>query len=155
MALSILYVANALKLCLTTLPPNTSFESIHSLAKRSTPVQMSMYKHALQLYKLFNSNNMSEDWISLNIQQNFNRRNNTIQLINASNYKVGRNLLVNRFLNLNNKINFTWFNDSFNTFKVKCKQLLLWNNFVTVIWHTSSSNYTNDSVTNLYFLNVN
>ena len=117
--------ANALKLCLTTLPPNTSFESIHSLAKRSTPVQMSMYKHALQLYKLFNSNNMSEDWISLNIQQNFNRRNNTIQLINASNYKVGRNLLVNRFLNLNNKINFTWFNDSFNTFKVKCKQLLL------------------------------
>ena len=86
---------------------------------------MSTYKHALQLYKLFNSNNMSDDWISLNIQQNFNRRNNRIQLINASNYKVGRNLLVNRFLNLNNKINFTWFNDSFNTFKVKCKQLLL------------------------------
>ena len=86
---------------------------------------MSTYKHALQLYKLFNSNNMSDDWISLNIQQNFNRRNNRIQLINASYYKVGRNLLVNRFLNLNNKIKYTWFNDSFNTFKVKCKQLLL------------------------------
>ena len=26
---------------------------------------------------------------------------------------------------LNNKIKYTWFNDSFNTFKVKCKQLLL------------------------------
>ena len=106
-----------------------SQSATHSLAKWGTPVQMSTYKHALQLYKLFNSNNMSDDWISLNIQQNFNRRNKTIKLCNASNYKVGRNLLVNRFLNLNNKINFTWFNDSFNTFKVKCKQLLLWNHF--------------------------
>ena len=117
--------ANALKLCLTTLPQNTSFESIHSLAKRSTPYQISTYKHALQLFKLFNSSNMSDDWVSLNLQQNFNRRNDRIQLFNVSNYKVGRNLLVNRFLNLNNKINFSWFNESFDTFKVKCKQLLL------------------------------
>ena len=30
-----------------------------------------------------------------------------------------------RFKNQNNKIPYTWFNDTFNTFKVKCKQLLL------------------------------
>ena len=41
------------------------------------------------------------------------------------NYKVGRNILVNRFKYLNNKINYSWLNDSFNTFKVKCKHLLL------------------------------
>ena len=79
--------------------------------------------HALQFYKLFNSNNMSEDWVSLNVQQNFNGRNDRIQIFNVSNYKVGRNLLVNRFHNLNNKIIYSWFNESFNTFKVKCKQL--------------------------------
>ena len=72
-----------------------------------------------------NSNTMSDDWISLNIQQQFNGRNDHIQIYNISNYKVGRNLLCNRFKSLNNKIKFTWFNDSFNTFKVKCKQLLL------------------------------
>ena len=68
---------------------------------------------------------MSDDWIQLNFQQQFNGRNVNIQFFNVSNYKVGKNLLVNRFQNLNNKINFNWFNDSYNTFKVKCKQLFL------------------------------
>ena len=117
--------ANALKLCLTSLPPNTSFDTIHNLTKRATPPQMSIYKHALQLYKLYNSNIMTEDWISLNHQQIFNGRNEKFQVFNISTYKVGRNLLVNRFKSLNNKINLSWFNDSYNTFKVKCKQLLL------------------------------
>ena len=40
-------------------------------------------------------------------------------------YKVGQNQLVNRFHNLNNKICYSWFNDSFDTFKVKCKKLFL------------------------------
>ena len=84
-----------------------------------------VYKHALQLYKLFNSNTMSDDWISLNIQQNFNRRNEHIQIYNESNYKVGQNLLVNRFKTLNNKINYSWFHESFESFKVKCKNLFL------------------------------
>ena len=88
------------KLCLSNLPPNTSFESMHCLAKRGTPTQMSNYKHAIQIYKLFNSTNMSEDWISLNFQQNFNTRNTKIQTFNVSNYKVGQNLLVNRFKQL-------------------------------------------------------
>ena len=67
---------------------------------------------------------MSDDWISLNIQQNFNARNEQIQIFNKSNYKVGRNLVVNRFQSLNNKINYSWLNDSFESFKVKCKNLI-------------------------------
>ena len=86
---------------------------------------MSSYKHALQLYKLYNSENMADDWISLNIQQNFNGRNDKIQVFKQLNYKVGNNLMVNRLINLNNKIPYSWLNESLNTFKVKCKQLLL------------------------------
>ena len=49
-----------------------------------------------------NPTNVSDNWISLNVQQNFNGRNQHIQIFNKSNYKVGRNLLVNRFQSLNN-----------------------------------------------------
>ena len=68
---------------------------------------------------------MSDDWLSLNLQQNFNGRNEMIQFFNMSNYKVGRNLLVNRFRSLNNKIKLTWLNDSYESYKIKCKNLLL------------------------------
>ena len=86
---------------------------------------MSKYKHAIQLYKLHNSTMMTDDWVSLNFQQNFNGRNDKLQIFNVSNYKVGQNLLVNRLKQLNNKISFSWLNESFDSFKVKCKKLLL------------------------------
>ena len=113
------------KMCMTRLPLNTSFDSIHRLAKRGTPTQMCNYKHALQLYKLFNSETMTEDWVSLNFQQQFNGRRNRFQFFTSSNYKVGNNLMVNRFRQLNNKIDYNWLNESFNSYKIKCKKLFL------------------------------
>ena len=113
--------ANAIKLCITKITLNTS----HKLAKRGTPVQMSKFKHAIQLHKLYNSNNMSDDWVSLNMQQNFNRRLDKIQIISMSHYKVGQNLLVNRFKALNNTIDLLWLNESLNAFKLRCKKLFL------------------------------
>ena len=47
-----------------------------------------------------------------------------IELLNKD-YKVVRNLLVNRFQILNNKIDYSWFNASFESFKIKCKSLML------------------------------
>ena len=44
--------SNALKLCLSQLPLNTSFELIRRLTKRATPTQMSEYKHATTLQTL-------------------------------------------------------------------------------------------------------
>ena len=44
----------------------------------STPIDSYVYKHAIQLFKLFNSTNMSDDWITLNNQQNFYGRNGKI-----------------------------------------------------------------------------
>ena len=64
---------------------------------------------------------MSDDWINLNTQQNFNGRNLNVQIFNKSNYKVGKNLLVNRFKTLTNLIKY----ESYESFKVKCKNLLL------------------------------
>ena len=58
---------------------------------------MSEYKHAIQLFKLHNSTNMSDDWVELNFQQNYNGRNEKLQIFTTSNYKVGQNILVNRF----------------------------------------------------------
>ena len=74
---------------------------------------------------LYNSNTMTDDWISLNLQQNFNRRNEHFQIFKIANYKVGRNLMTNRFHPLNNKIKYSWLNDSFESYKIKCKTLLL------------------------------
>ena len=110
---------------MSKLPLNTSHDAIHRLAKRGTPEQMSTYKHALQLYKLFNSSNMTDDWVSLNDQQTFNGRNEHIHIYKKLNYKVGQNFLVNRFQPLNDKIKYTWFNDSFDSYKIKCKNLFL------------------------------
>ena len=86
---------------------------------------MSDYKHAIQLFKLYNSTNMSDDWVELNFQQNHNGRNEKLLIFTTSNYKVGQNLLVNRFKALNNKINLNCLNESLNSFKIKCKKLLL------------------------------
>ena len=68
---------------------------------------------------------MSDDWVSLNLQHNFNGRIEKIQVFNVSNYKVGQNLMVNRFKTINNKIEYSWFNESLNAFKLKCKTIFL------------------------------
>ena len=86
---------------------------------------MLKYKHSLQLYKLYNSEKMTSDWINLNTQQNFNGRINKFLVSNVSNYKIGKNQMVNRFCVLNNQIDLNWLNLSFNSYKIKCKELYL------------------------------
>ena len=48
-----------------------SFEQLHSMNERATPIKMMHYKLALQLYKNFNDVNQNETWMDLNFQQNF------------------------------------------------------------------------------------
>ena len=78
-----------------------------------------------QLYKLVNSETMTEDWVALNFQQQFNGRSHKFQFYTSYNYKVGQNLMVNRFRQLNNKIDYNWLNESFSSQKIKCKKLFL------------------------------
>jgi hypothetical protein len=46
-----------------------SYAELHSINDRAAPFQMMQYKHALLLFKIFNENTASPDWIQLNFTQ--------------------------------------------------------------------------------------
>ena len=48
-----------------------------------------------------------------------------ISIVDTSIHKVGRNNLINRLNTLSGKIKYEWLNYSFDTYKLKCKTLLL------------------------------
>ena len=97
-------LANALKICSTWTEENISFERLHQMNKRATPIKMYMYKLAIQLFKLYNSEIKSPDWIDLNFQQNFNGRSTKFLVSNCAKYKIGSHLLANRLSALNNSL---------------------------------------------------
>ena len=82
-----------------------SYERLHKLHKRATPVEVMKYKHALELYKLYNSEKQSEDWIDLKTQQAFKDRVQTIKVFD------------------NSRLNFFNFHISFKTFYAFCKTI--------------------------------
>lgn len=102
-----------------------SFKELHIINNRATPTQMSNYKLALTLFTLFNSQEPSADWVDLNFQQTFNQRNDKLTFFSTAKYKIGQNILCNRFKNLNNKIEHLWLNLSKMSFKIKCKSTFL------------------------------
>ena len=85
------------------------------------------YRMAIQLYKIYNAEERTDDWIDMNFQQNFNARNGKFQINDYSRLKIGRNVLCNRLNELNNQINLDWLNQSLISFKLKMKSLLLMN----------------------------
>ena len=48
-----------------------------------------------------------------------------VDIVGNSNTKVGKNLLVNRLVLINDKIKFDWLNLSLDGFKLKCKNIFL------------------------------
>ena len=102
-----------------------SFQRLHIITKRATPPQIMKYKLALQLHNLYNQENMSDDWLDLFFNQNFNARNNKANFGDTSNHKIGKNLLTNRLPILNNLIKFEWLNLNKEKFKLQCKELFL------------------------------
>ena len=117
--------ANALKLCTIGGGKDMSFENIHTMNMRATPEKMCVYKHSIQLHKLYNSTNQSIEWLHLNTQQNFNSRVTKFLISNSGKFKIGNNILTNRLTCLNNKIELDWLNLSLNSFKIHCKQKFL------------------------------
>ena len=101
-----------------------SYETLHTMNQRANPKQITFYKHALLLHKIYNDDS-NITWSDLFFSQHFNQRNQTIKFFNTANYKVGNNLLTNRFVLLNGKIELSWLNDSFNSYKIKCKTKFL------------------------------
>ena len=117
--------ARALKLCMHFDTNMYSFERIHSINKRATPEKFMIYKHAIQLFKLYNDGCDSLEWQFLNFNQVLTLRQTLFCTMKANLRRVGLNALANRLFILNNKIPLDWLNLSYNSFKIKCKEKLL------------------------------
>ena len=120
--------AKAIKTCVKYCTNDISFISLHDTYKRATPDKYQLYKLALCLFKLMNSNQpQSLEWVALNLNQILTSRQTTFKTSKNNRKKVGLNALANRFWILNGKIPLTWFNLSMETFKVKCKnEFVMW-----------------------------
>ena len=117
--------AKALKVCQHYPDPLISFIELHKISKRATPMMISEYKCALQLYKTFNECQPINEWVHLNFYQ-VNTSRQTKFLINRSNRtKIGRHSLCNRFHQLNGKIPLEWLGKSYLSYKILCKNLFL------------------------------
>ena len=117
--------ANALKICTPQYHDRMSYRELHSINNRATPDQMCLYKHSLLLYKLINLELPHLDWIDINFQQNFNNRSSYMNFFKTNRYKIGENIINNRLHIINAKIEYDWILWSFDSFKLKCKELFL------------------------------
>ena len=117
--------AAALKIMEQSQDNQIAFEQLHLLNARATPIKLMTYKLSLQLYKSYNDNQHNEIWISLNFQQMFNNRTDTILIADESKNRIGKNIIINRLSVLNGKVKLDWMNLSYNAYKLKCKNFFL------------------------------
>ena len=119
--------AAPLKYCVRFYDRNISYITLHAIVKRATPSQIMIYKHALLLHKIYNDENSSQEWLSLFFNQTFNNRAMAANFIDNSKFKVGKNLIENRLTLLNNKINYQMLNQTYESYKIACKNLFIKN----------------------------
>ena len=92
------------------------------------------------MYKLFKTCQPETEFINMNFQLNQNPRINQANYFLRQNYDTGKNILLNRFVHLNGKIEKSWLDLSLNSFKIRCKQLFLQSNSISWII-TQTNNY--------------
>ena len=95
------------------------------MADRALPEMMCLYRHAVTMFKLFNGIICDNEFIELNFQLYDNERNRNLTFTKNQRYDVGKNILLNRFCELNNMIPKDWLSLSLDTYKTKCKTLFL------------------------------
>ena len=78
-----------------------------------------------KLYKVFNDKEQKDDWVDINFSMNFNNRCKNVLLTDMSSLRVGKNILSNRLSIISNKVDLSWLNQSYETYKVNCKRLLM------------------------------
>ena len=104
---------------------DVSFIRLHEMYNRATPEKFVLYKHALQLFKLFNTNDHTTEWVELNFNQINTSRHLNFITCKSNLKKVGLNALANRLYIINNQIPLTMLNKSYDTYKVFCKKIIL------------------------------
>ena len=117
--------ANAIKICMFYPDPMISFIKIHVTNKSALPDSLMQYKLAIQLFKLYYPTSPSIEWIKLNTNQTLTSQQSTFSILKTNCKKVGLNILVNRLSVLNRIIPLSWLNGFLESFKIKCKGLLL------------------------------
>ena len=110
----------ALRLC-----GNTDWSTSYEIHKRATPIKMMWYKHAMKLHRLYSSTDGRDNWIDLNLQQNLNSRNGCVNLVDSSKLRVGKNIMLNWLTAKNNQISYGCLNLSFESYKIKRIEMLL------------------------------
>ena len=95
------------------------------MAGRATPNKIMSYKLALQLYRTFNDQTPTQDWLNMNQNIILSSRQSKFSINKSCRLKVGMNVLSNRFNFLNSKIDFNWLNLSYESYKIKCKRIFL------------------------------
>ena len=80
----------ALKLCENKTEIRISYD-LHDVNKRATPEKMMIYKMSIQLHKIYNSQSTNENWIDLHFQQNFNERNDKVQIFDNLKLRIEKN----------------------------------------------------------------
>ena len=122
--------ANAMKLCTPNYHYSMSYDFIHQINNRAQPYQILKYKLALLLFKIYRDKIPTHEWLALNDEQTFTSRQTKCIINSTSRYKVGYNTPTRRLTFINNTIELSWLNLSFDCFKVKCKNLFLSNNII-------------------------
>ena len=90
--------ANAIRSCIPLQNRFILFEAIHKNFNQFTPTQMGYFKLSILLHKLYNSPNHSKDWRDLANQIVISRYQTKFRSFKSNNYKIGMNILINRFL---------------------------------------------------------
>jgi hypothetical protein len=124
--------ANALKMCQHYPDQLISFLELHKITKSATPLMLSDYKYALQLYKTYNECLPINEWLHLNIDQAITSRQSKFQIYRSNRTKIGRHSMCNRYYQLNAKIPLAWLGKSYQCYKIHCKHLFL--SFNNVNW---------------------
>ena len=117
--------ANALRIITNEINIYHTHTEIHQMTKRALPDQLIKYKHALMMHKLFRQCMPDIEFMHLNFQANLNQRLSHHTFVKTQNYTVGNNILLNRMQCLNNTITKAMTDESFTSYKLKCKELFL------------------------------
>ena len=117
--------ARALLLLVHKDDPPVSYVTLHKRMNQFTPCMMLRIKHAILMYKIFNSNDYEKDWIDLNFQIRINNRHDNFEITRTNNYVIGRNYIINRLWILNRSFSLNCFNKSLMTFKKDIKKLFI------------------------------
>ena len=112
-------------ICTPNYTPMMSFKDLHTQNLCATPAQFMFYKHSLLLHSVYNNQTPVNDWLDLNLNQNFNLRETNFRAFNRNNYKVGKSKISERLTILNGKIPLQWLNLDKILYKLKCKQKIL------------------------------